>query len=73
MIVNVLPCLEDLREGLIAARDDEEHDVSNIIRVACQAAILVIDKYSLYVDSCDLYIFAIGNISLFLSELWLLI
>ena len=65
MIVDVLPCLKDLREGLIAAQDDEEHDVSNIIQVPCQAAILVIDKYSLYVDSCDLYIFAIGNILFF--------
>ena len=45
---------------MIGARDDQENDVSDIIRVACQAAILLIDKYSTFANNCDIYLIAIG-------------
>ena len=60
LVVDVLPTLEELREGLIAARDDAVNDVSDIVRVACQAGIFLIDKYSTFADECDIYIIAIG-------------
>ncbi|KAF9524138.1 hypothetical protein CPB83DRAFT_727737, partial [Crepidotus variabilis] len=60
LIVDVVPTLEDLREGLIAARDDTINDVSNIVKIACQASILLVDKYSTFADNCDIYLIAIA-------------
>jgi hypothetical protein len=54
--------LEELREGLIAARDDTENDLSNSIRTACQAALLLIDKYSTFTNDCEIYLIAIGEL-----------
>ncbi|PPQ84268.1 hypothetical protein CVT24_012844, partial [Panaeolus cyanescens] len=59
LIVDVIPALEEIREGLIGARDDEEHDVPNVVRVACQAGILLVDKYSAFTEDCDIYLIAI--------------
>ena len=42
--MDVLPTLETLREGLIAARDDEENNPANVVQVACHAAVLLVDK-----------------------------
>ena len=59
-MVDVIPTLEELRKGLTAARDDKENDVSTVIQVACQAAIFMIDKYSVFVENCDIYLIPIG-------------
>jgi hypothetical protein len=32
----------------------------DIIRVAAQAALMIVDKYSLFTNDCDIYQFAIG-------------
>lgn len=66
MIVDVIPTLEEIREGLIGARDDEINDVSDVVKIACQAGILLIDKYSTFTEDCDIYLIAIG-ISLFMT------
>lgn len=60
MVVDVIPTLEELREGLTAAQYDKENDVSTVIQVACQAAIFLIDKYSTFAENCDIYLIAIG-------------
>lgn len=67
LVVDVIPTLEELREGLIAARDDTVNDVSDVVRVACQAGLLLIDKYSTFADDCEIYLIAIGIYSLLLS------
>ncbi|KAF9460566.1 hypothetical protein BDZ94DRAFT_899117, partial [Collybia nuda] len=59
LIVDVIPTLEELWEGLIGGHDDQVNKVSNTICVACQAGILLIDKYSAFADDCDIYIIAI--------------
>ncbi|KDR68282.1 hypothetical protein GALMADRAFT_42456, partial [Galerina marginata CBS 339.88] len=59
LIVDVIPTLEELREGLIGARDDRINPVSSVVRVACQAALLLIDKYSTFANDCDIYVIAI--------------
>jgi hypothetical protein len=59
--VDVLPTLETLREGLIAARDDEENNPANVVQVACHAAVLLVDKYSAFSGACDISIVAIGK------------
>lgn len=64
LIVNVIPTLEELREGLISARDDSENEISNVVRVACKAGLLLIDKYSTFAHDCDIYLIAIGEILL---------
>ena len=61
LIVDVIPTLEDLWEGLIAARDDQVNDVANVVRIACQARILLIDKYSTFAENCEIYLIAIGE------------
>ncbi|KIK00434.1 hypothetical protein K443DRAFT_7641 [Laccaria amethystina LaAM-08-1] len=48
-----------LREGLIAARDDEENNPANVVQVACHAAVLLVDKYSAFSGACDISIVAI--------------
>lgn len=53
--------LEVIREGLIGARDDSVHDVPDIVRVAAQASILLIDKYSTFAEDCSVYVIAIGE------------
>ncbi|KAF8961226.1 hypothetical protein BDZ97DRAFT_1664494, partial [Flammula alnicola] len=59
LIVDVIPTLEELREGLIAAHDNDENDVSTVVQVACQAGIFLIDKYSMFAEDCDIYLIAI--------------
>lgn len=64
LIVDVIPTLEELREGMIGACDDQENDVATVVRVACQAGIMLIDKYSTFAQDCDIYIIAIGELSI---------
>ncbi|KAF9530060.1 hypothetical protein CPB83DRAFT_868785 [Crepidotus variabilis] len=59
LIVDVLPSLYDLRGGLEAARDDSEHEVADIVRVACHASILVANKYLNLIEDNDFYLFTI--------------
>lgn len=60
LIVDVISTLEELREGMIAVRDDQENDVATVVRVACQAGVMLIDKYSTFAQDCKIYIIAIG-------------
>lgn len=60
MIVDVIPILDNLGNELLGLRDDEEHDVPDIVRIAAQAALMMVDKYSLFTDDSDIYLFAIG-------------
>lgn len=64
LIVDVIPTLEELREGMIGARDNQENDVATVVRVACQAGIMLIDKYSTFAQDCDIYIIAISELSI---------
>ena len=59
-MVDVIPCLEDLRGGLTAARDDSENEVFDIVQIACHASLLVLQKYLDLIESNDIYLFAIG-------------
>jgi len=51
LVVDVLPTLETLFEGLISAWDDKENNPANVAWVACHAAVLV-DKYSAFSGAC---------------------
>lgn len=60
LIVDAIPMLESLEESMLAIRDDSVNHLKNVFRVAAQAALLLIDKYSIFTDECELYQIAIG-------------
>ncbi|KAF8988141.1 hypothetical protein BDQ17DRAFT_1402226 [Cyathus striatus] len=57
LVVEALPELENLELGLLAVRKDER--ASNVIHVAAQAALLVLDKYSVSTNDCEVYLISI--------------
>ncbi|KAF9032378.1 hypothetical protein BJ165DRAFT_1357982 [Panaeolus papilionaceus] len=59
LVVDTISTLEELQEGLIGARDDQINNVPNVVRVACHAGVMLIDKYSLFASDCDVYLIAI--------------
>lgn len=61
LIVDIIPMLEKIREGMIGACDDAVNVVPNVIRVACQAGIFLIDKYSTFTSECPVYLISIGT------------
>lgn len=60
LIVDAVPMLEAMEESMVAVRDDDDEELPVVIRVAAQAALLLIDKYSVFTSECKLYQIAIG-------------
>lgn len=52
--------LDDLEATMVNIRQAETAALPNIIRVAAQAALLLIDKYFSLTNECELYQIAIG-------------
>lgn len=55
--------LEDIQTAMIGVRDHvdtPEEIVPNVVHIAAQAALLLIDKYATLTSECELYIIAIG-------------
>ena len=61
LVVDIILSLETLCEGLIATRDDEENNPTNVVQVACHAAVLLVDKCSAFSVACDIYILTIAK------------
>ncbi|KAF8495270.1 hypothetical protein F5888DRAFT_1794991 [Russula emetica] len=59
LIVDAVPILEAIEESMVAVRNDSDAQLPNVIRVAAQAALLLIDKYSIFTSDCELYQIAI--------------
>ena len=53
--------LEAIEESMVAVRDDMDAELPGVIRIAAQAALLLIDKYSIFTSDCELYQMAIGS------------
>jgi hypothetical protein len=53
--------LDALEHCMISVRDATQGSLPNSIRVAAQAALLLIDKYFSLTDECEVYAIAIGN------------
>lgn len=66
LIVDALPLLFDLRQYLENIRDDEG-DLSPVIRIAAQAAISMVNKYTVFTEDCEIYYAAIGMLNLAFS------
>jgi hypothetical protein len=45
----------------IRNQDDEDDELPNVVRVAAQAVLLLIDKYYTLMKDCELYTIAIGK------------
>ena len=59
LIVDAIPMLEAIEESMVAVQDDDA-EFPNVIRIAAQAALLLINKYSIFTNDCELYQIAIG-------------
>jgi hypothetical protein len=60
LIVDSVPMLEAIEESMVVVQDDNYSELPNVIWVAAQAALLLIDKYSVFTSDCELYQIAIG-------------
>ncbi|KAH6890700.1 hypothetical protein BKA70DRAFT_1035996, partial [Coprinopsis sp. MPI-PUGE-AT-0042] len=65
LIVDVLPLLYDLRLSLESIRDTGPTNAypntaaaHAVVRVAAQAALMVLEKYTLFTEECEIYYFA---------------
>jgi hypothetical protein len=52
--------LDALEQSMVQVRDMKHGHLPDVIRVAAQAALLLIDKYFTLTDECELYQIAIG-------------
>jgi hypothetical protein len=59
-IVDAVPMLEEIEESMVAVWDDNNAELPNVIHIAAQAALLLIDKYSIFASDCELYQIVIG-------------
>ncbi|KAF8494903.1 hypothetical protein F5888DRAFT_1795030 [Russula emetica] len=59
LIVDAVPILKAIEESMVAVCDDSDAQLPNVIRIAAQAALLLIDKYSIFTSDCKLYQIAI--------------
>ena len=73
LIADVLPMLDSIEKSMTLVRDDEDRELPNVVRVAAQAVLLLIDKYYSFMKDCELYVIAIGEykFSFFLPTLTL--
>jgi hypothetical protein len=61
LIADVLPMLDSIEKSMTLVRDDDDSELPNVVRVAAQAALLLIDKYYSLMKDCELYVIAIGK------------
>jgi hypothetical protein len=71
LIGDVLPVLDKMQKSLTLIQDSDSHSADNedeeneivpdVIRVAAQAALLLLEKYWDLMMECDLYIIAMGT------------
>ncbi|KAF5347263.1 hypothetical protein D9756_009877 [Leucocoprinus leucothites] len=59
LIVDAFPLLLDIRTYLVNVCEDDDDELSPIIRIAAQAAILMVNKYVTLCEECEIYFIAI--------------
>jgi hypothetical protein len=62
LIADAIPMLDTLEATMVNIRDATLAPLPNVIRVAAEAALLLIDKYFSLTDECELYQIAIGKL-----------
>jgi hypothetical protein len=61
LITEVLPILDSIEQSMTLVRDDDDSELPDVVRVAAQAVLLLIDKYYSLMKDCELYVIAIGG------------
>ncbi|KAF8232541.1 hypothetical protein L208DRAFT_1561799, partial [Tricholoma matsutake] len=61
LIAEVIPMLDSIEQSITLVHDDEESELPNVVCVAAQAVLLLINKYYTLMKDCELYIIAIGK------------
>jgi hypothetical protein len=57
--------LDSIEWSMTLVHDDEESELPNVVCVAAQVVLLLINKYYTLMKDCELYIIAIGKCSIF--------
>jgi hypothetical protein len=57
--------LDSIEWSMTLVHDDKELELPNVVCIAAQAVLLLIDKYYTLMKDCELYIIAIGKCSIF--------
>ena len=57
--------LDSIERSMTLVRDDEESELPNVVCVAAQVVLLLINKYYTLMKDCELYIIVIGKCSIF--------
>jgi hypothetical protein len=52
--------LDSIEQSMTLVCDDEDAELPNVVRVAAQAVLLLINKYYSLMKDCELYTIAIG-------------
>jgi hypothetical protein len=60
LIVDAVPMLEVIELSLAAVKEDPDKELPNVTHVAGQAALLLLNKYSVFTAECEVYQIAIG-------------
>jgi hypothetical protein len=53
--------LDSIEQSMTLVRNDDDMELPNVVRVAAQAVLLLIDKYYSLMKDCELYVIAIGE------------
>ena len=53
--------LDSIEQSMTQVHDDKESELPNVVCVAAQATLLLINKYYTLMKDCELYNIAIGN------------
>ena len=61
LIGDVLPMLDSIEKSMTLVRDDDDSKLPDVVRVAAQAVLLLINKYYILTKDCELYVIAIGK------------
>ena len=65
LIADVLPMLDSIEKSMTLIRDDNDDKLPNVVRVAAQAVLLLINKYYSLMKECELYVIAIGKCDIY--------
>ena len=61
LIADVLPMLDSVEKSMTLVCDDDDSELPNVVCVAAQAVLLLINKYYSLMKDCELYVIAIGK------------
>ena len=59
--------LDSIEQSMTLVRDNEDMELPNVVRIAAQAVLLLINKYYSLMKDCELYVIAIDEYNFFTS------